>query len=374
MKIIHVLKGKANPHTMNGVNKVVHHLATEQMHLGHNVEVWGITSTPDIIRHEHDYILKLFSATRGRFFLSDMLIQAIDSIAPEDLMVHLHSVFLPELFAVSRRLRKNSVPWVLSPHSGYNPYSMKKNGFAKLIYMMFFEKNVILSAKRVHAIGTSEVDDLYSISKSLDVVLIPNGQSFDEVTFSAISCDEPQERPLFGFCGRLAKNHKGLDLLIQGFAEYKKRLGGKGQLWLIGDGPDYRLLNELVDTHGVEGSVKFLGTLFGDSKLTCLKKIDIFVHTSRWEGMPMAVLEAAALGKPLLVSEATNMAGYVRKYGNGIVLDENTPEDIGKAMFTFSELHRDQKNEAIGRASIKLVEEKFSWQTIAETMVEKLYT
>jgi len=47
MRVIHVVLGKANPDRMNGVNQVVHHLATEQVERGDEVEVWGITADPE---------------------------------------------------------------------------------------------------------------------------------------------------------------------------------------------------------------------------------------------------------------------------------------------------------------------------------------
>lgn len=373
MKIIHILQGKANPDTMNGVNKVVHHLATEQLRLGHEVEVWGITATPEIIRHKHDYPLRLFSATKGRFFLSNELNFAIDSIKVKHLVAHLHSVFLPELFAASRRLKKNKIPWVLSPHSGYNPNSMKKNKMAKAIYMKFFEKQLITGATRIHAIGANEVADIQRLDALADVVLIPNGQSFDEVVHSSVACNEPSERPVFGFCGRLARDHKGLDLLIKGFAHYKKS-GGKGALWLIGDGPDKILLIKLAEKEGISKSIRFLGAMFGDNKLSIMKQMDVFVHTSRWEGMPTATLESAALGKPLLISEETNMGDYVRRYGNGIVLDDNTPTIIAETMAVFSQLFNAGKIQVMGDKSIKLIEDELNWPVIAEKMNHTLYS
>ncbi|MBQ0799828.1 MAG: glycosyltransferase family 4 protein [Porticoccaceae bacterium] len=372
MKVIHVLKGKANPETMNGVNKVVHNLATEQLRLGIDVEVWGLTETPDVIRHQHDYPLKLFLASKVRFLLSTELNITIDAINQEDVMFHLHSVFLPELFSVSKRLKRNKISWVLSPHSGYNSRSMEKNKIAKAIYMRFFEKALIAGATRIHAVGKSEVSDIKNLYPSAEVILIPNGQSCEDVKFVTVACEEPNERPIFGFCGRLAWDHKGLDLLIQGFSAYKQ-MGGKGELWLIGDGPDKGLLSQLAEKAGASASIRFLGTRFGDHKLSTIKKMDIFVHTSRWEGMPIAVLEAAALAKPLLISEEANMGEYVRQYSNGIVLSENTPEIIAKEMGVFGELFYAKKLEGIGRRSLNLIEEKLNWTAIADSVLKDLY-
>lgn len=371
MKIVHILKGKANPNKLNGVNKVVHHLATEQLRSGTDVEVWGITATPNKIRHQHHYPLRLFPTTGNRFCLTDSLRQAILQL-DIDTVAHLHSVFLPELYAVARELKKRPIPYVLSPHSGYDPQGMRKNATIKAVYMTFFEKRLIAGARALHAIGESEIGNLRQLGASQPIHLIPNGQDFSEVQFTPEETVKPMGRPLFGFCGRLAKEHKGLDLLITGFALYKKT-GGQGELWLMGDGPDRAFLHSLAAKEGVYDSVKFLGPMFGDRKLSHLSQMDIFAHTSRWEGMPMAVLEAAALGKPLLISRATNMADYVIRHGNGMVLSENTALTIEKAMFDFDALFYSVGLISLGERSRKLIETELNWPRITELMISKLY-
>lgn len=372
MRIVHILKGKANPNTMNGVNKVVHHLATQQRQLGHEAEVWGITDTPNQVHHDHDYPLRLFKATKTRFILDASLKQAIEQLSPAT-VVHLHSVFLPELYAIARLLKRHTIRYILSPHSGYNSHSLKKNNLAKKLYLALFEKFLINNAAKIHAIGKSEVADILALAPQQQVVLIPNGQAMSDVVFETTTIAEPLERPIFGYCGRLAKMHKGLDLLIQGFSEYKKS-GGKGEMWLIGDGADKAFLQSLVVETNVTQSVKFLGTLFGDEKLTHIAAMDVFVHTSRWEGMPMATLEAAALHKPLLISEETNLGYYVRKYGNGIVLTDNVTTAIASAFQEFETLY--EKKTAFSdmeKQSINMINEDLNWTSIANSVINKLY-
>lgn len=372
MKIIHILKGKADPNTLNGVNKVVHHLATEQLRLNYDVEVWGITNNPDIIRHHHDYPLYLFSANKLRFFLNTELKEKINSL-DRNTIVHLHSVFLPELYAVGMALKKASIRFVLTPHGGYASESMKKNYLLKSLYMLLFEKYLILKAFKLHAIGRSEVNDFSTLSPSGSIVLIPNGQDPSEVVFSPTEAITPGQRPLFGFCGRLAKKHKGLDLLIKGFAEYKKT-DGNGELWLIGDGPDKSFLKKLIQKEKISDFVIFLGKMVEDTKLSHISKMDVFVHTSRWDGIPMAVLEAAALGKPLLVSQATNMSDFIEEYKNGIVLKENSPLYISRAMHEFSRLMTNHEIIKMGNNSINLIKNELNWPLISKQAILNLYS
>ena len=60
MKIIHVVLGKANPNRMNGVNKVAHNLATIQKKLSIDVEIIGLTNTPELEKIERNYNIYFF--------------------------------------------------------------------------------------------------------------------------------------------------------------------------------------------------------------------------------------------------------------------------------------------------------------------------
>ncbi len=113
--------------------------------------------------------------------------------------------------------------------------------------------------------------------------------------------------------------------------------------------------------------------MFGDIKLSHISEMDIFVHTSRWDVIPTATLEAACLGKPLLVSLETNMSGFVVKYGAGINLENNTYENIANAMEKFHKLFHESKINDWGEKSIRMVTNEFKWQNIATQMLNNLY-
>ena len=56
MKIVHIVVGKVNPDSLNGVSKVVHWMATSQMQLGHDVEVWGLTESTKEFAQEYQTV------------------------------------------------------------------------------------------------------------------------------------------------------------------------------------------------------------------------------------------------------------------------------------------------------------------------------
>jgi len=97
--------------------------------------------------------------------------------------------------------------------------------------------------------------------------------------------------------GRLAEQ-KNFETLIRAMA-----LVDDVVLTIVGDGPDRAMLEDLADTSGVATKIHFAGQLDHDEALTHLAAGEVFVQPSLYEGHSIALLEAAAVGLPLVVSD-----------------------------------------------------------------------
>ena len=372
MKIVHIVLGNLRPTAMVGVNKSVHKIATKQLELGHDVEVWGITKPPYMIEHTHKYVFRLFKAPRLRFWPIPGMQEAVRTL-PVCAIAQFHSVFIPEYFTVSRMLLRRGIPWIVSPRGGYSPEGLKRKWLIKKIYTFYFESHLLAEAAAIHAVGISEITDVRRIAMVRKVVLIPNGQDLDDLAeIEAGEGEVPKirkdDRPAFGFSGRLVARHKGLDLLIDGFAKYRAN-GGKGTLWLVGDGKDRSRLHNQGKQAGLGSFVRFCGELHGAAKLKYLEQLDVFVHTSRWEGLPNAVLEAASLSRPLLVSRETNLGDYVDRHGAGLVLTANTPTQIAEAMGWMSVMFDEGVLNAIGKGALQMIREDLNWDSASKKLL-----
>jgi glycosyltransferase involved in cell wall biosynthesis len=332
---------------------------------GHDVEVWGLAESMTPPPHAREYRLRLFPVTRPRVTLAPAMKAALATLEPGT-WVHFHSVFIPEYPAIARLLTRRGFAYSVTPHGGYDPGRFKKNRWQKRLYFAAREASYLRNAAWIQAIGVSEIQDILCLAPRARVVLIANCQH--SIPARAVALPSSVERPLFGYCGRLATEHKGLDYLLAGFAAYKAK-GGAGELWLIGDGEDRASLERQAAESGAAAQVRFLGARHGEEKLDLVASVDAFIHCSRWDVLPGACLEAASLGRPLVISRETNLAEYVERSGAGLVLDETSAAGVERALERVRQLYDNNQLEPMGENARLLIEKEFRWEENARAFV-----
>lgn len=368
MKIIHLVLGKANPDRMNGVNKLVFEMLTTQHSLGYDVELWGITGDPTHNYPERVFKTVLFRSTPNKLSIDTGLKQAILALE-KDTVFHMHGSFIPEYYHVSRLLVKQKINYVYTPHGALAEAAMRNNGYwKKKVYLRLFEGKLIRDAACLIATGVSVYDNSVKLAQPRKRALIPNGQPILEKR----RVDRNMNKLVFGFCGRIKMDHKGLDLLLKGFQQYRKK-GGKGEIQFIGDGAEMPVFKALAKKLRVYDYIKLYGAQFGEEKFKFLSKFDVFVHTSRNEGFPAAVLEAASMGIPVMISRATNVWDFIEKYQAGLLVEPNTPEEIGKVMLEFERLFNDGTLMEVGVRGQQMISELFDWKVICKNLYKEYH-
>ncbi len=148
------------------------------------------------------------------------------------------------------------------------------------------------------------------------VVVIPNGIELDRLDPASTQRGAWRKRLgvaddafLIGGLGRLAWE-KGFADLIKAFAAL-----GSSETWLViaGDGPDWEELRALAGALDVSSRVLFTG--FIEDVPGLLADLDLFVLSSHQEGHPLALLEAMAMGTPVV---ATDIAGVAETITDGV--------------------------------------------------------
>ncbi len=154
-------------------------------------------------------------------------------------------------------------------------------------------RNDLELAQSHHIVPDGKLAQIYNgieISRSLDSA--PVGRS---------ARDDTNSTNIF-FVGRLA-SPKDPFMLVEAFANLPREIQNRAGITIIGDGPDRKRLETLIQKLGLQDHVELAGSLPREQVLAMLRnEADLFVLLSRWEGFPYSILEAMAAGVPVIAS------------------------------------------------------------------------
>ena len=166
--------------------------------------------------------------------------------------------------------------------------------------------------------------------------------------------------------GRLSPE-KGHEDLLRAFAEVV-RLMPRARLVLVGDGPQKGALLDLRKQLGLDGEVVFAG--LQDDVNRWLMGADIYVQPSRREGLPLAVLEAMALGLPVIATRVGDMEQVIESGQEGYLVPPEDPQAMAEKLLDVLQ-HPDLQG-PVAAAAKRVVQERFSLDRMVET-VERIY-
>ncbi|WAH99600.1 glycosyltransferase [Arthrobacter sp. MMS18-M83] len=233
----------------------------------------------------------------GFFALTIGIFKALTQLRPD--AIHLHSSYA----GVSGRLVAGVLGMisrtVYSPHgfAFLNSRSRRISGFAllveKLLNRLGGKLALVSNSEMTAARSTFDARRTYVLQNRVDISKLPKHRH------------RVDGRLRVGTVGRISHS-KG----PWKFAEVARELAYDASFVWIGDGPQTDKANWLRDS-GVEVS----GWQTPENAIKLAAELDIYVSTALWEGMPLAVMEAQALGIPCVVS---NIVGNVDVVEHGI--------------------------------------------------------
>lgn len=163
---------------------------------------------------------------------------------------------------------------------------------------------------------------------------------------------EPGGRIEIVSIGRLA-GQKNFPALIAAAALLP---AGAARIRILGDGPQRELLESLIATHGLEETVELVGEV--SNVRDYLAQADIFVLSTHYEGMPLAVLEAMASGLPSVVSAVSGLHEIVVEGRSGLLVEPDDPAALAAALMRL--IDDRHLREELGRGARKLAEDRYS--------------
>lgn len=168
---------------------------------------------------------------------------------------------------------------------------------------------------------------------------------------------------LVGMVARLAPSKAPLDFILA--AHYVLDYRNDVKFVLVGDGPLRKEIEKAVRELDRTGAVFVIGHRTDVPAL--LSAMDIFVMTTLWEGLPIAVLEAMAMRKPVVATDVRGPREVVRHGETGYLVPPKSPIAVGKAVLEL--IDRVDQAKEMGLKGRRLVEEVFNISTMTERTI-----
>lgn len=284
-----------------------------------------------------------------------------DGFNKPDLVVF-EGVYYIKYVKLAKELRKKGVPYVIVPRSMLTRDAIHNGKFLKkaVANFLFFNK-FVQEALAIQYLTDREYHDSGDTWNKRHIIS-PNGFDAPE-TLRRNKCNGEFRCT---FIGRMDIYQKGLDLLLQACANIQEKLRNAHFRFTL-YGPDWdgsmEELGSCIREKGISDIVTLGGEIKGTAKAECLLKSDLFVMTSRFEGMPMGLIEALAYGIPALVTPGTNMCDSIGKYDAGWCCGESV-DDITNGLLKVIE----QKSMlSVKGTNARKLALKYNWNNIAET-------
>jgi len=284
-------------------------------------------------------IIKLISLIkRGKYNIVHV------HLFPANLFVSLASLFLPK-----------NIKFIFSEHNVYNRRRSHKifKCLDAFIYSRYYK--VICVSKQVQAALIEWLPNLQRKS-----VVISNA-----VPISDLSNWPPVKKYDVLFVGRLTKA-KGVDILLKAIKILKEKYQKEIKTAIAGEGYLEEELKGLVMELGIEKEVEFLGVRKDIEKL--MKSTKLFVLPSRWEGLPLVILEAMSNKIGVIAAKVGGIPEVIENGKEGILISPEDPEALAKAI---TELLTDEELRIkLSVNAYKKVKEKYSIEVYTKNIVE----
>jgi glycosyltransferase involved in cell wall biosynthesis len=281
-------------------------------------------------------------------------------------VAHVHALWEEIQHRLAREASREGVPYVVQPHGMLDPWSLSQKPLRKRVYMALRARRNLEQASAIHVTADAERDSIRPLNLRPPVILESLGvdlREFDEMPAKGwLRARFPMigSRPIVLFLGRLHPK-KGLDLLLPAFGTADT---GGAVLLLAGpaESDDYLLsLRKQIEACGLNDRVFLTGMLHGRERLMAYADADLFVLPSHQENFGIAVIEAAAAGCPVLISDQVNIWRAIEEGEAGAVITLQSAELVSALERWMGDR---TLRERAGRRGIELARERFDWTAI----------
>jgi glycosyltransferase involved in cell wall biosynthesis len=297
-----------------------------------------------------------------RFSLSFM--RTFRALVREDDVVIIHGLWqFPCLFA-AYECRKQKIPYLIFTHAMLSRYSFGKKNLRKTAYFNLFERANLNAAQAVAYMDEEEKNFAYSLGVRSNPFYFYSGLNAEDIVTS--DPDYGSSKILF-----LSRIHpkKNLDKVAEAFLKIAPRYPYT-ELLIAGpieDKKHFITIQEMISRSAVASRVKWVGPLEGNDKRAFLSSGSIFVHPSKDDSRPLAILEAMAAGLPIITTPGCKMPQIQNEMGYVVAESANL---LAGAMEKL--LQDPSLRQKMGRSSRRYVLENCMWSQKIDDLMSRI--
>ncbi|WP_026733412.1 glycosyltransferase [Fischerella sp. PCC 9605] len=288
-------------------------------------------------------------------------------------LLHIHAIFSYASTAAMLIARLQSIPYIVRPLGQLCEWSLQQGARKKQIYLNLIERANLNHSQVLHLTSEQEQQEVSRLNLSVPSFVLPHGFSIppsipDVRRRLRQHLNLPPDEPIILFLSRL-HHKKGLDYLIPALSKLTHH---RFTFVLAGSGsPEYEAeIESLLVSTGICDRTHLAGFVEGEKKNMLLQGSDLFVLTSHSENFGVAVLEALAVGLPVIVTPGVALASVVKQHNLGYV-PELDVSAIAKNLEDY--LSDPQQAKSMGDRARQIIFDKYTWEKIAFQM-QQIYT
>lgn len=265
---------------------------------------------------------------------------------------------------VGINLWRHNIPYIIVPRSQLTKQAKQQKKWKKFIADKVFYDYFAKKSVAIQFLTDEEAKD--SCKYKGRYFVIPNGMDYRDYDLKILKDDNAT----ITYIGRVTIYQKGLDILLDAINIIQDKLRiNNVKIRIYGPDRDnsVRQLRNFCGDKSIEDIVEIYGSVIDDEKKVVLKNSDYFIMTSRFEGLPMGLLEALSYGLPCIVTPGTNMQKEILEADAGYAceLDAESIADAILAAINGTEQYTSKSLNAYNLAK------KYSWDDIAKRTHEE---
>lgn len=276
-------------------------------------------------------------------------------------LIQIHSMgYFTDFLVLTKPIHGKNL--ILNTHGGI--FHTKSHPFLKNLYFNYWCRMTFKRISKILADGENDKKTFSRVSDNVEVIPI----TIKTENFSKIK--RSPEKSRFVYTGRVSKN-KRIDYLINTLFHIKKKIPDV-KLYVVGsdEGGLRKELEKLAKDRGLEKNVIFTGRVSDEELLNQLKRAQLYLFASEYEGGAIiSVLEAMAAGVPVVVSSEIRETykEWLLDGETGFIVDYREAEKTANFIFKLmkKDLSHISKN---GKEMTK----NYDWREVAKK-IEKIY-